>query len=239
MIVTTIKRPVVLLPAALLLIGTLALIWVLFMDNQPADLLYGACQDISQDESYDFSFRFTGPFWHGADPDIRPVGTFLGSGSIAGGDLYLEMNYQEDPQKSHRVMLVDDVTYRYEERFGRWTQFPDNSPRTARSEVEAILATKFNSLCPPDGTEVLGTTKHEGVTVQHLRFSEKGTLGMIERTTDFWVGPMGRAVKVKDHYVIDDLNMGLIRFDKEVVVSGVGETNTIVPPAEFEVITRP
>ena len=63
--------------------------------------------------------------------------------------------------------------------------------------------------------------------------------GIIEQTVDYWVGPMGRVVKVKHHYLFDDLTMGLVRFDKEVVVSGVGETNTIIPPEDYRVITRP
>ena len=244
---TMIKRRSVLLPSALLLVGALATIWwfVAVRDQGAAELLYGACQDISQDESYDYSFRFTGPHWHGADPDIRPVGTFLGSTSVAGGDVYSEMNYQEDPQKSYRVMVVDDVVvYRLWGRVGRWSQFTDLSPDYARREVAAILTIKPNSLCPPDGAQIIGTAEHEGVTVQHLRFFSKHTLqegmyGIIEQTVDYWVGPMGRVVKVKHHYLFDDLTMGLVRFDKEVVVSGVGETNTIIPPEDYKVITRP
>ena len=63
--------------------------------------------------------------------------------------------------------------------------------------------------------------------------------GIIEQTVDYWVGPMGGVVKVKHHYLFDDLTMGLVRFDKEVVVSDVGETNTIIPPEDYRVITRP
>ncbi len=233
----------VLLPAVLL-VGILGVAAWWYVADQPVELLYGACQDISQDESYDYSVRFTGPLWHGADPDIRPVGTFLGSTSVAGGDVYSEMNYQEDPQKSYRVMVVDDVVYRFWGRSGRWSQFTDLSPDYARREVAALTTIKPNSLCPPDGAQIIGTAEHEGVTVQHLRFFSKHTLqegmyGIIEQTVDYWVGPMGRVVKVKHHYLFDDLTMGLVRFDKEVVVSGVGETNTIIPPEDYKVITRP
>ena len=237
------------MPAALLLVGTLSVIWWAASDRPPATLLYGTCQDISQDESYDYTVRFTGPFSHGEDPDIRPVGTFLGSAQVAGDNVYLEMNYQEDPEKSYRFMVVDDVVYRYQQRLGSWAQFPYLSPDGARREVGIMLDTKTNrrvahSLCPPDDAEVLGTTEHEGITLQHLRSFRKGDPDdeldpLVERTADYWVGPMGRVVRSKQDYLYDDAIMGPVEFDREVVVSGVGEFNHITAPEDFIVITRP
>ncbi|MCE2463948.1 MAG: hypothetical protein J4F46_08605, partial [Dehalococcoidia bacterium] len=191
-IVTMIKRRSVLLPSALLLVGALATIWwfVAVRDQGAAELLYGACQDISAEESYDFTSTIVGP-WSFAAQDELTISTFIVQARIAGDDLHLKFTH-DDPKNSYETMVVDGIKYANGDKGKPWRRDDSSlrTPEVERSYMRQILNIDSvdgpNSLCPPENAHIMGLTEHEGITVQHLRLVK---MGDILRRSPTWAFP--------------------------------------------------
>ena len=233
---TTIKRREVLVPAVLLLVGALAAIWwfVAVRDQGADELLYGACQDISAEESYDLTTSIVGPW--SFTPEI--ITTYIAQVRVSGDDYHLTMTH-DDPKNNYEIIVLDDIEY-IREREGQFLRgddlpFPLDSRPFMRSLLNIDNTDGPISLCPPENADIMGQTEHEGIPVLHLRLVKTGDALMNTAFTrqqlDYWVGPEGRLVKTRQVLTYDvSPEIKLSTFEFFATVSGVGEPNVITAP---------